>query len=474
MREPEIIGAQLMASQVSTLFESSTGTSSPVDAMVSRAVDAQHLIESWSEEEIDSLLLALAERVASQAHPLAVAAVEEIGMGNVADKTFKNRVASIGIYEQMAGQKGHGEIAFDAGRQIAEIASPVGVVLGLIPAVHPVATFIFKTLIALKARNAIILSPSRRAARVSQQVGDLIQETLIERGAPVNLVQWITSNDGRQTTAELMRHRHIALVLATGGPGMVDAAYRSGKPAIGVGPGNAPALITSDADLAHVAQSVVMSKSFDNGLICGAENHLVVEASARTELVSELMKHGAAILDEAESERFKDAAVSPDTCRFLPPIVGMDAATLAELAHIERPYPLRLLVVPTELISTTNYLAAEKLAPVVSLFTVPDAEAGLKVCRTLLEIDGRGHTAIIHSQNVPFVRRFTEAIDVSRILVNSPGTHGVIGLTSGLTPSMTLGSGTWGGNSTTNNITYRDLLNIKRVAYYTPAGHGSY
>jgi acyl-CoA reductase-like NAD-dependent aldehyde dehydrogenase len=250
---------------------------------------------------------------------------------------------------------------------------------------------------------------------------------------------------------------------------MVDAAYRSGKPAIGVGPGNAPALITSDADLAHVAQSVVMSKSFDNGLICGAENHLVIEASARTELVSELMDHGAAILDEAESERFKDAAVSPDTCRFLPPIVGTDAATLAELAHIERPYPIRLLVVPTESLSTTNYLAAEKLAPVVSLFTVPDAEAGLKVCRTLLEIDGTGHTAIIHSQNVRFIRRFTAAIDVSRILVNSPGTHGVIGLTSGLTPSMTLGSGTWGGNTTTNNVTYRDLLNIKRVAYYTPA-----
>jgi acetaldehyde dehydrogenase/alcohol dehydrogenase len=155
-------------------------------------------------------------------------------------------------------------------------------------------------------------------------------------------------------------------------------------------------------------------------------------------------------------------------------LIGTDAATLAELAHIERPYPIRLLVVPTELISTTNYLAGEKLAPVVSLFSVPDAEAGLTVCRALLEIDGAGHTAIIHSQDVPFIRLFAAALDVSRILVNSPGTHGVIGLTSGLTPSMTLGSGTWGGNSTTNNITYRDLLNIKRVAYYTPARQLSY
>src|SRR5262249_13046805 len=196
------------------IFESSTETSSPVDPLVSRAVDAQHQIESWSEEEIDSLLLALADRVASQAHSLAVAAVEETGMGNVADKTFKNRVASIGIYERMAGQKGQGEIAFDTGRQVAEIASPVGVILGLIPAVHPVATFIFKTLIALKGRNAIILSPSRRAANVSRQVGDLIQQTLIERDAPVDLVQWITSNGGRPTTAEVKPSRHTPLVAA--------------------------------------------------------------------------------------------------------------------------------------------------------------------------------------------------------------------------------------------------------------------
>src|SRR5262245_31302139 len=463
------IGRTTIASQVLTHVESSTEAPGAVDLLVSRAVEAQQQFEGWSEEEIDSLLFALADRVASQAHPLAVAAVEETGMGNVADKTFKNRVASIGIFERMAGQKGHGEIAFDTERQIAEIASPVGVVLGLIPAVHPVATFIFKTLIALKGRNAIVLSPSRRAARVSRQVGELIQQTLIESGAPVNLVQWLTGNGSREITAELMRHRQIALVLATGGPAMVDAAYRSGRPAIGVGPGNAPALITADADLAHVAESVVMSKSFDNGLICGAENHLVVEASARTALVSELMKHGAAILDEAESERFRDVAVSPETHRFLPPIVGQAASTLAAFADIERPYPIRLLVVPTGLLSTTNYLAAEKLAPVVSLFTVPDAEAGLKVCCALLEIDGTGHTAIIHSRSVPFIQRFTAAVDVSRILVNSPGTQGVMGLTTGLTPSMTLGCGTWGGNSTTNSVTYRDLLNIKRVAYYTPA-----
>jgi acetaldehyde dehydrogenase/alcohol dehydrogenase len=248
---------------------------------------------------------------------------------------------------------------------------------------------------------------------------------------------------------------------------MVRAAYRSGRPAIGVGPGNAPALISDDADLGHVARSVVQSKSFDNGLICGAENHLVVEARVRAHLIDQLEANGAAVLTEAESSRFRDAAVSPETRRFTSPIVGQDAATLAALAHIGRPYPIRLVVIPTAAVTVENYLAAEKLAPVVSLYTVADIDEGIAVCRALLQVEGTGHTAIIHARNAGLIRRFTTAIQVSRILVNSPATQGLMGLTSGLVPSLTLGCGTWGGTSTTNGVTYKDLLNIKRVAYYT-------
>ena len=251
-----------------------------VEALVNRALTAQRQIERWSEERIDALLRTLSTVVADHARPLAIATVAETGMGNANDKTIKNRVASTGVYAELAGQTGYGEIAFDSERQVAEIASPVGVVVGLVPATHPVATFIFKVLIALKGRNAIILSPSRRAWQASEQVGGLIHEALRAIGAPTGLVQW-PGRGSREITAALMSHRHVGLVLATGGQAMVRAAYRSGTPAIGVGPGNAPALISADADLRHAARSVVMSKSFDNGLICGAENHLVVEAGVR-------------------------------------------------------------------------------------------------------------------------------------------------------------------------------------------------
>jgi len=455
--------------EISTLSEPPAPPTHPVvEALVNQALAAQRQIEHWSEARIDALLRALATVVADHAHALAVATVAETGMGNVRDKTLKNTVASTGIYERLAGQTGYGEISFDKERLVAEIASPMGVIVGLVPATHPVATFIFKALIAIKGRNAIILSPSRRAHHVSQQAGMMIREALQSAGAPAGLVQWL-GDHSRETTAALMSHPRIGLLLATGGQAMVQAAYRSGTPAIGVGPGNAPALIGADADLAHAARSVVESKSFDNGLICGAENHLVVEASARSQLIAELMKQGAAVLTGSESARFQDEAVDPQTRRFASRLVGQDAATLARLAHIERPYTIQMLVIPSDAVSAENYLAVEKLAPVASLFTVADADEGIDVCRRLLDIDGTGHTAIIHTRDVSLSRRFAVALPASRVLVNSPATQGLMGITTGLVPSLTLGCGTWGGNSTTNNVTYKDLLNIKRVAYFTPA-----
>jgi acetaldehyde dehydrogenase/alcohol dehydrogenase len=265
-----------------------------------------------------------------------------------------------------------------------------------------------------------------------------------------------------------MRHPQVGLVLATGGPAMVKAAYSSGTPAIGVGPGNAPVLISADADLGHAARSAVLSKSFDNGLICGAENNLVVEAGVRADLIVELERHGAAVLTVEETARFLGEAVDPQTRQFKPGIIGRDAATLAELAQIQRRHPIQLLVIPTDLVAGESCLAAEKLAPVLSLFTVADADEGLRVCRALLEIDGRGHTAIIHTRNAELIKRYAAEMPVSRILVNSPGTQGVVGLTTGLVPSMALGCGTFGGTSTTDSVTYTHLLNIKRIAYYTP------
>src|SRR5690242_503778 len=254
-------------------------TNDYIDVLVDRAVAAQQEFQYWSEEATDRLLLALARRVSLHAEELARATVRETGMGNVRDKTSKNRIASMGIYHTLKGRVGQGRLSVDKRRKIMTFASPVGVVVGLVPATHPVATFIFKVLIALKGRNALILSPSRRAADVSNQIGVLIQKVLREQGAPPDLVQWIDASRGRAATATLMRHKGVSFILATGGPALVKAAYQSGKPAIGVGAGNAPVLVSSDADIAKAASNIVMSKAFDNGLACCSENNLVVVES---------------------------------------------------------------------------------------------------------------------------------------------------------------------------------------------------
>jgi acyl-CoA reductase-like NAD-dependent aldehyde dehydrogenase len=233
-----------------------------VEGLIARAHAAQRAIEGWSEARVDQLLRALAETVADRAEELAVAAVEETGIGNVRDKAIKNRLVSLGVYERLAGQTANGLIGFDAERRVGEVARPVGIVVGLVPATHPVATFVFKALIALKGRNAVILCPSRRAQNVSRTVGALLQQVLRDAGAPAGLVQWVPAGSDRRTTTVLMRHPQVGLVLATGGAAMVKAAYRSGTPTIGVGPGNAPVLIHADADLAHAARSVVESKAF--------------------------------------------------------------------------------------------------------------------------------------------------------------------------------------------------------------------
>lgn len=249
---------------------------------------------------------------------------------------------------------------------------------------------------------------------------------------------------------------------------MVRAAYRSGTPAIGVGSGNAPVLIGADANITHVARGIVPSKAFDNGLICGAENNLVVVAAVRARLIMELEEHGAAVLSHSESTRFLSVAVDRQTGRFATRVIGQPAAMLAGWAGIQRPYAIQTLVVPADVIAAERCLAIEKLAPVLSLFTVADAEEGLRTCRALLELDGAGHTAIIYTQNDGLIEHFVTQMPVSRVLVNSPGTQGVLGLTTGLRLSMTLGCGTWGGTSTTESITYTHLLNIKRIAHYTP------
>jgi acyl-CoA reductase-like NAD-dependent aldehyde dehydrogenase len=448
-----------------------TGRDKDVDETVARADQALRTFATWTDAQVDQMLEKVALALATEAESLARATVEETKMGNVTDKTAKNQMASVGVYRSLAGKPARGAIATYPDRKVTEFASPAGVVFALIPMTNPVATAAFKTMIALKSGNALILSFHRAALGVGNRVGALIQQALVDAGAPKDLVQWIPKRTSRKKTAMYLGHPGVSLVLATGGSGMVKAAYSSGTPAIGVGPANTPVFIGADADPAQVAASVVMSKSFDNGLICGAEHNLIVEQSLRARLVEELEKAGAAVLTPEETKRFVMTAVDPANGHWRGQIVGQAAQAIAGFMKITRPFPIKVLIVPTEEVSARNPLAGEKIFPVLSLFTARDAQDGVSKARQLLAFHGAGHTAGIHSRDPQLIEQFGREMPVGRILVNSPSVQGVVGVTSGLDPSFTLGCGTFGGNSTTDNVSYRNLLNIKRLAHVVPPAH---
>jgi acetaldehyde dehydrogenase / alcohol dehydrogenase len=437
-----------------------------IEEIVDKAEAAQRLIREWPEERIDALLRAMAEAVAARARELAESTVRVTHLGDVDSKTMKNLIASIGVYHSLVGRPGYGIIGTDGATRVTRFAVPVGIVFGLVPVTNPVSTAIFKALITVKSRNAIILSFHSMAQRLAGEIGGIIHAALAAAGAPTDLVQWVKNRTSRRKSYLLMRHPKVALILATGGASMVKAAYSSGKPAIGVGSGNTPTLIAADADPDHAARCIVASKSFDNGLICGSEHNTIVHQRARDALIAAFEREHAAVLSEDEAARFVAAVVDKGANRFRADAIGRSAAALAERAGIRRDEPIKIIVVPTDSVSAENFLAREKLVPVTSLFTVADDQAGIRLAGDLLEIEGRGHTAVIHTRDPKLAERYAAALPASRILVNSPAVQGISGMTTGLLPSMTLGCGTFGGTSTTDNVSYMHLVNVKRMAYY--------
>jgi acyl-CoA reductase-like NAD-dependent aldehyde dehydrogenase len=433
-----------------------------VDATVARAAAAQEILAAWPEGRVEALLDAVAQAVAGRAGELAAATVAETGIGNVADKTFKNRFASLEVNRSLQGRPGIGPRPPDE-RGVTEIASPVGVVLGLIPMTNPVATLVFKTLICLKARNALVVSHHPAAAGVGADAVALIGGVLAAHGAPVDLLQSV-ERASRARTAMFMRHPGVSMILATGGTAMVRAAYSSGTPAIGVGSGNVPALVCADADPAAAAAAVVESKAFDHGIICGSEDNLVVDAAVGRPFLAALERAGAAVCSAEEAARVAGFAFDPVDGHLRREALGQSAQAIAAAAGVRRDGPVRVLVLPVPLEEVDGPLGREKLAPLLSLFGVDGTEQGLEVCRRLLANQGAGHTAVIHTGDPALQQRFAEEVPAGRILVNGPATHGCIGVGNGLTPSLTLGCGTFGGNSTTDNVTYTNLLNLKRLA----------
>jgi acyl-CoA reductase-like NAD-dependent aldehyde dehydrogenase len=431
--------------------------------MVGRAVNAQKSFADTPEDRMDALLRDVAEALAAEAEALGKETVDETGLGVAEHKAMKIRFACLEVLRGLLGATASGQMDA-ADDRVIRLASPVGVILGLIPLTNPVSTIAFKSLISLKGRNSLILSCHRGALGVGNRATDIIRSVLETHGAPADLVQSIRERTSRRKTMMFMNHPNVSLILATGGTSMVRAAYSSGTPAIGVGSGNAPVLICGDADLSAAAAMIVESKSFDNGVICGSENNLVVVESARDEFVYELEAHGAIVLRPDEKSTFTEKAFDFENSRVRRDLIGKSAGLIAAEAGLGRSGDFRLIVVPVRPDELDGPYGHEKLAPILSMVEVAHAEAGIWMCKRVLESQGRGHTAVIHTRDVELARRFGREIDASRILVNVASSQGCIGIGTGLTPSFTLGCGTFGGNSTTDNVSFTHLLNIKRLA----------
>ena len=437
-----------------------------VDAIVQRSMIAQLSLQHWPEDRVDELIGDIADAVNRQAWELADAAVSETGMGVVAHRVQKILLGTMEVAASLRGQPGSGAIAIES-PSVDIMTVPMGVILGLIPVTNPVETLVFKVLIALKSRNAIVLSCHRKARQVSLRTVQIIREVLARHDVNPDLVQTPELAPRRELTSLLMSHRDISFILATGGTNMVRSAYRSGTPSIGVGKGNAPVWVCADAQLERVAQQIVESKSFDNGVVCGSENNLLVDHQIERAFIDCLCQVGAAVLTNKETVRLMNLVFEQGTLaeRWL----GKSAQSICNAAGIERSSIIELIVVPQLISQLDSPLFREKLAPIVSLVGIRGDQQALSATRAILAIEGRGHTAIIHTNNSQKIEAFAEAADVCRVLVNAPGTQGCIGACNGLELSWTLGCGTAGGSSTSDNVTYRHLQNTKRIAHGTTA-----
>ena len=432
-------------------------------ALSRAARQAQTALAELSQQQIDTIVAAMADAVTPHAEALARLAVEETGYGVVADKVQKNLFASERVYQFIKPLKTVGVIARHPDRKVVEIAEPFGVVAAVVPSTNPTSTAIYKILISIKARCAIVLSPHPAAVKCITRVAEVMNEAARRAGAPDGSINWMTTVT-LEGTQELMKHRDVAVILATGGMGLVRAAYSAGKPAYGVGPGNAPAYIERTADVKKAVADVIAGKTFDNGVLCSSENSVVVDAAIADSVRQEFDAQGGYFLSKSEMDSVAKALVSPQRLPN-PALVGKSARIVAEKSGITVPPNTRVLIAPLDGVGRDYPLSIEKLCPVLSFYVVQDWREGCERCKQILRYGGMGHTMSIHSQDEQVILEFGLKKPAFRIVVNTPTTHGSIGLTTGLEPAMTLGCGGYGGNITSDNIGPRHLLNIKRLAY---------
>jgi acetaldehyde dehydrogenase (acetylating) len=434
-------------------------------SLARRAKEAAPILAEFSQQQIDAIVDAMAAAATPQAEPLARLAYEETGYGVVADKIQKNLFASKKIYEFIRPMKTVGVIARLEDRKVVEIAEPFGVVAAIVPTTNPTSTALYKILISMKARCPIVISPHPSAVRCITRSAEIMYDAARKAGAPDGAINWMTQVT-LEGTQELMRAREVAVILATGGMGLVRAAYSAGKPAYGVGPGNAPAYIERSADISKAVTDIINGKTFDNGLLCSSENSVVVDAPLASDVKRQFIEKGAHFLSESEIDKLGKALVTPQRLPN-PAFVGKPATYIAQQVGIAVAPQTRVLIAELAGVGRDYPLSIEKLCPVLSFYIVSDWKEGCERCKQILRYGGMGHTMSIHSRNEDVILQFGLKKPAFRIVVNTPTTLGSIGLTTSLDPSMTLGCGGWGGNITSDNISPKHLLNIKRLAYET-------
>jgi acyl-CoA reductase-like NAD-dependent aldehyde dehydrogenase len=430
--------------------------------LVERAHAAQRSILGWSQERTDLVCAAMAKAGAGAAYDLAKLAVEETGIGRVHYKVLKNLLGSEGTWESIKTEKTVGIVARDERRGVVEIATPYGVVAGVIPTTNPTSTALFKALIAVKGRNAIVISPHPRAKRCIGESAEVLRRAIERAGGPADLVLSL-SNPTIESTGALMRHPKVAVILATGGSGLVNAAYSSGKPAYGVGPGNVPCYVDRSADVAAAARWIVDSQSFDNGTLCCSEQALVIDKPIQARLVAELARRGAHVCSEEEALKLGRACnrgghMNPD-------VVGLDPWKVAEMAGFQVPRTTTLLLAYQGGVGKAWPLSIEILAPVLSMHVVDGWEQGCETSLEILRFDGLGHTIGLWAKDQRVIDAWMLEKPANRIVINGPTSEGAVGYSTGLLPSMSLGCGPQAGNITSDNISARHLVNLKRAAF---------
>ena len=420
-------------------------------------------VAKLSQTKIDEICEAMSQAALANAESLGKMANEETGFGKAEDKREKNRFAAEDVWNYFRSLKTVGVIRET--ESIVEIASPRGVVAAIIPSTNPTSTAIYKIIIAIKSRNTIVLSPHPSAAKCIAETTRVMREAAIKLGLPGDAIICLTDSTIEGTEA-LMKHKKTAVILATGGTGLVRAAYSSGKPAFGVGPGNVPVFIERTADVAKAVSDILTSTCFDNGTICASEQSVVCDAPVEAEVRSQFKAQGGHFLSPSEAEAVAKVLLTPQRT-LNAGIVGKSAAFIANLAGISVPDGTRCLLADCAGVGRDHPWSIEKLSPTLAFFVEDGVERGANRCQEILQFGGMGHTAGMHTQDRAAAIRYGEQMPAARVIINSPTTHGAIGFSTDLPPSMTLGCGSWGGNVTSDNISPVHLMDIKRVAFET-------